>query len=72
MPVSAMTSNGKTKATPEVKLAVLGRAGVGKSGKIFIYKSSFVQIASQKNSFQVPIWFSAHLLKQLKTLHLFL
>ena len=38
MPVSAMTSNGKTKATPEVKLAVLGRAGVGKSGKISLVK----------------------------------
>lgn len=37
MPVSAMTSNGKTKPTPEVRLAVLGRAGVGKSGKSAFY-----------------------------------
>lgn len=43
MPVSAMTSNGKTKPTPEVRLAVLGRAGVGKSGKsafVFSIKNS--------------------------------
>ncbi|XP_061171633.1 ras-related and estrogen-regulated growth inhibitor-like [Saccostrea echinata] len=34
MPMSAMTSNGKTKPTPEIKLAVLGRAGVGKSALV--------------------------------------
>lgn len=41
--VSAMTSNGKTKPNPEVRLAVLGRAGVGKSGKsafVFSIKNS--------------------------------
>ncbi|XP_062595396.1 ras-related and estrogen-regulated growth inhibitor-like [Saccostrea cucullata] len=34
MPMSAMTSNGKSKPTPEIKLAVLGRAGVGKSALV--------------------------------------